>query len=116
MSTEFVGVPATWTVDQVKRHISEVGEAKETVYAIYVLPVAQGKGHARALIRERARELKARRMTSLLIWVLRENAIGRGFYEPMGGWPVRDKPLEDVSGAEEHIEVGYGWMDTAQLG
>jgi magnesium transporter len=37
MSTEFVGVPATWTVDQVKRHISEVGEAKETVYAIYVL-------------------------------------------------------------------------------
>jgi magnesium transporter len=37
MSTEFVGVPATWTVDQVKRHISEVGGAKETVYAIYVL-------------------------------------------------------------------------------
>jgi magnesium transporter len=37
MSTEFLGVPATWTVDQVKRHISEVGEAKETVYAIYVL-------------------------------------------------------------------------------
>ncbi|MFL5495866.1 MAG: magnesium transporter [Gemmatimonadales bacterium] len=37
MSTEFVGVPSTWTVDQVKRHISEVGQAKETVYAIYVL-------------------------------------------------------------------------------
>ncbi|MGH7498644.1 MAG: magnesium transporter [Gemmatimonadales bacterium] len=37
MTTEFVGVPATWTVDQVKRYISEVGEAKETVYAIYVL-------------------------------------------------------------------------------
>jgi magnesium transporter len=30
-------VPATWTVDQVKHHISEVGWAKETVYAIYVL-------------------------------------------------------------------------------
>jgi magnesium transporter len=37
MTTEFVGVPATWTVDQVKRYISEVGRAKETVYAIYVL-------------------------------------------------------------------------------
>lgn len=36
MTTEFVGVPSTWTVDQVKRHISEVGRAKETVYAIYV--------------------------------------------------------------------------------
>lgn len=37
MTTEFVGVPNTWTVEQVRRHISEVGEAKETVYAIYVL-------------------------------------------------------------------------------
>ncbi|HET7421911.1 MAG TPA: magnesium transporter [Gemmatimonadales bacterium] len=37
MTTEFVGVPATWTVDQVRRHVSEVGRAKETVYAIYVL-------------------------------------------------------------------------------
>jgi magnesium transporter len=37
MTTEFVGVPATWTVDQVKHYISEVGRAKESVYAIYVL-------------------------------------------------------------------------------
>jgi len=37
MTTRFVSVPSTWTVEQVKRHISEVGEAKETVYAIYVL-------------------------------------------------------------------------------
>ncbi|MEP6590301.1 MAG: magnesium transporter [Gemmatimonadota bacterium] len=37
MTTEFVGVPATWTADEVKRHIAEVGNAKETVYAIYVL-------------------------------------------------------------------------------
>jgi magnesium transporter len=37
MTTEFVGVPATWTVEQVRRHVSEVGRAKETVYAIYIL-------------------------------------------------------------------------------
>ena len=37
MTTEFVSVPSTWTVDQVKRYISEVGRAKETVYAIYVV-------------------------------------------------------------------------------
>jgi magnesium transporter len=37
MTTEFVGVPTTWTVDQVKSHIREVAAAKETVYAIYVL-------------------------------------------------------------------------------
>ncbi len=37
MTTEFVGVPSTWTADDVKRYIGEVGNAKETVYAIYVL-------------------------------------------------------------------------------
>ncbi len=37
MTTAFLGVPSTWTVEQVKGHISEVGQAKETVYAIYVL-------------------------------------------------------------------------------
>lgn len=40
MTTEFVGVPSTWTADEVKRHIAEVGNAKETVYAIYVLDPA----------------------------------------------------------------------------
>jgi magnesium transporter len=37
MTTEFVGVPSSWTALQVRKHISEVGSAKETVYAIYVL-------------------------------------------------------------------------------
>jgi magnesium transporter len=37
MTTEYVGVPSDWTVEQVLRHIHEVGRAKETVYAIYVL-------------------------------------------------------------------------------
>ena len=37
MTTEFVGVPSNWTALDVRRHITKVGEAKETVYAIYVL-------------------------------------------------------------------------------
>jgi magnesium transporter len=37
MTTEFVSMPTTWTVAQALRHIAEVGRAKETVYAIYVL-------------------------------------------------------------------------------
>jgi magnesium transporter len=37
MTTEFVGVPTTWNIEQVKTYIREVGQAKETVYAIYVL-------------------------------------------------------------------------------
>jgi ribosomal protein S18 acetylase RimI-like enzyme len=85
------------------------------VYAIYVLPAAQGRGHGRALIRECARELAAGGMTSLLIWVLRENQIGRGFYERLGGTRVREKPLEEFAGAEAHIEIGYGWKNISSL-
>lgn len=36
MTTEFVTVPADWTVEQALKHIHKVGEAKETVYAVYV--------------------------------------------------------------------------------
>lgn len=85
------------------------------VYAIYVLPDAQGRGHGRALIHECARELAAVGMTALLIWVLRENQIGRGFYERLGGTPIREKPLEEFPGAENHIEIAYGWKDTRPL-
>jgi magnesium transporter len=37
MTTEFVSIPATWTVERALRHISDVGSAKEMVYAIYIL-------------------------------------------------------------------------------
>jgi magnesium transporter len=37
MTTEFVSMPATWTVEQALQHIREVGGARETVYALYVL-------------------------------------------------------------------------------
>lgn len=37
MTTEFLSVPSTWTVDHALRHIREVGRLKETVYAIYVV-------------------------------------------------------------------------------
>jgi len=50
MTTEFVSVPATWTVDETLRHISAVGRAKETVYAVYVLdPATQQLMHVVSL-------------------------------------------------------------------
>ena len=52
MTTEFVAVPSTWTVDQVKRHISKVGRAKETVYAIYVLDPADQRLETVVSLRE----------------------------------------------------------------
>jgi magnesium transporter len=42
MTTEFVSVPATWTVAQTLDHIRHVERSRETVYAIYVLDPATG--------------------------------------------------------------------------
>jgi magnesium transporter len=37
MTTEFVSIPTNWSVDQALKYIREVANAKETIYAIYVL-------------------------------------------------------------------------------
>jgi len=37
MTTEFVSVPADWTVAQVLKLVSEVGADKESIYAIYIV-------------------------------------------------------------------------------
>ncbi|SEQ03253.1 magnesium transporter [Faunimonas pinastri] len=37
MTTEFVSVPSTWSVEHTLRHIRQVERTRETVYAIYVL-------------------------------------------------------------------------------
>src|SRR4030095_13791508 len=55
MTTEFMSVPAGWNVDQVKTYIREVGQAKETVYAIYVLD---------------PKDQRLRRVVSLKVWIM----------------------------------------------
>ena len=40
MTTEFVSVPANWTVERTLQHIRQVERTRETVYAIYVLDPA----------------------------------------------------------------------------
>ena len=66
-------------------------------------------------IRESVRELAAHGMTSLLIWVLRENRIGRSFYERLGGVPRREKPVDMPGIPEGHVEIAYCWDDTKAL-
>jgi magnesium transporter len=49
MTTEFVSMPQTWRVEQALRYIGEVGRAKETVYAGYVLDAEQRLAHVVSL-------------------------------------------------------------------
>jgi ribosomal protein S18 acetylase RimI-like enzyme len=83
------------------------------VYAIYVRDEHQRAGIGRALLAEAARRLDAHGLRGLLIWVLRENAKGRSFYERMGGRAERERPFE-IAGASI-VETGYVWDDTTLL-
>lgn len=50
MTTEFVSVPSTWSVERTLDHIRRVGRAKETVYAIFVVdPATQALVHVTSL-------------------------------------------------------------------
>jgi GNAT superfamily N-acetyltransferase len=82
------------------------------VYAIYVLPDHQGQGIGRAMLNAAVSELLERGMPSMIIWVLRENAPSRRFYERMGGVHVRDEE-RDLEGVRI-TESGYGWPDISR--
>lgn len=80
------------------------------LYAIYLLREAQGRGHGRSLVAAVAEGLVRRRMTSMLVWVLRDNLRARGFYERLGGVYLREHELDFGAGFSV-MEVGYGWED-----
>src|SRR5438270_8041112 len=79
------------------------------VYAVYVLPDHHGHGHGSALMRASAGELAARGWRAMIVWVLRENAPSRLFYERMGGRHLagRDE-VRDIENATV-TEAAYAW-------
>lgn len=84
------------------------------LYAIYLLEEAQRRGHGRALVEASAAALALRGMSSMVVWVLRDNAGARRFYERLGGRYLRERPL-DLGLPVDAREVAYLWRDTASL-
>jgi ribosomal protein S18 acetylase RimI-like enzyme len=77
------------------------------LYAIYVLQEAQGEGHGRRLVQAVVGGLRELRLGDMIVWVLRENAGARRFYERLGGDYVRAQPI--TIGSALLQEVSYGW-------
>ncbi len=94
--------------------VSDGAHAGE-IYAIYVLPEHQGHGHGSEMLRIGARELVARGWGGMLIWVLRENARSRLFYERMGGRYLPDRDIERTIEGAAVIESGYAWDELRSL-
>jgi len=77
------------------------------LYAIYVLSDAQARGHGRRLVQAVVGGLRELGLGDMVVWVLRENAGARGFYEGLGGRYLREQPI--TIGAAVLSEVAYGW-------
>jgi len=91
--------------------------ARQEVYAIYVLRRAQRQGLGRALLQSLAAHLALTALPpaalDLGLWVLRDNAPARAFYERLGGEPGGER-TERREG-HELAEAAYRWRDLAAL-
>ena len=76
------------------------------LYAIYVLEAHQNRGMGRTLFEAFRAWTLDRGMTSMIVWVLRDNPYRR-FYEKMGGEVVSDRLIS--IGETQLPEVAYGW-------
>ncbi len=83
------------------------------LYVLHVRQDAQGQGVGRALMRAVAERLAADGITTLLVWMLRENYPARRFYAALGGRFVREQPA--LFEGMLLMDAGYSWLDTALL-
>ncbi len=82
------------------------------LYAIYVRPEFQRRGIGLRLFRTVARRLGREGLGSMLLWVLAKNP-QRGFYEALGGRPLRTKTV--TIGGAVLDEVAYGWHNVEAI-
>jgi ribosomal protein S18 acetylase RimI-like enzyme len=84
------------------------------LFAIHVDPMNQRTGIGRSLFGRFARSARALGHNSLVLWVLTNNRIGRGFYDRLGGKPVGGCPL--TLGGRTYPQLAYAWEDLSAVG
>lgn len=93
-------------------HLTSQGFDGE-ISAIYVLQHFQRQGTGRALMKALSNDLVHRRFRGVSLWVLKENAPARRFYEKCGGGIIGER--KDVRGQAVLTEIAYGWRDIKVL-
>ena len=83
------------------------------VYAIYLLAEWRRRGVGHRLVTPSAQALIDGGFQSVVIWVLKDNANARRFYEALGGLLAGEKPI--TIGQTALTEVAYGWPDTREI-
>lgn len=75
--------------------------------AIYLEPAYFGSGLGTRLFRGVMSGLQAMGHASACVWVLRDNAIGKRFYERLGGVPSGECPV--TLGGKQYSHEAFGW-------
>lgn len=84
------------------------------LWGLYVDPAHHGEGVGWALFADAVRVLRAAGRTSMGLTVLRDNAVGRAFYDRQGGMVAA--PGRCAVGADDLPAALYVWRDLEALG
>ncbi|MBX3388189.1 MAG: GNAT family N-acetyltransferase [Phycisphaeraceae bacterium] len=79
------------------------------LFGIHVAHDLHRSGIGRALFSEYARAARALGHSSLVLWVLSDNAPAIAFYKSLGGTPVANSPL--TLGTKQYPQTAYAWSD-----
>lgn len=86
---------------------------KGELYSLYLLQECKGQGLGKQLLSAIANHFKENGISSMMVWVMKKNQSGRGFYERMGGKEYI--PRTSTFGGTVVDDVAYGWEDIAKL-
>ncbi|KKI92035.1 GCN5 family acetyltransferase [Bacillus sp. SA1-12] len=83
------------------------------LYSLYLLKEARGLGIGRLLVSATAKHLIEKGIYSMMVWVMKQNKSGLGFYERMGGKEYTNRT--SMFGGTTVEDVAYGWKDLSEL-
>jgi GNAT superfamily N-acetyltransferase len=81
--------------------------------AVYIFRSHQKRGAGRSIMAALSRALSGMGHEAASLWVIRENAPARAFYEALGGEIVGEKREEWPGGT--FVELAYGWHDLSRF-
>ncbi len=83
------------------------------LFSLYLLQECRGLGIGRQLVSAIAKHFKKNNIDSMLVWVMKKNKSGVGFYERLGGKEYLRRKSEFGGMVVE--DFAYGWKDVSVL-
>ena len=81
------------------------------LWAIYIPPAHFGAGGGRALLSAAATHIRDLGYDRMFVNVLRDNKIGRAFYERMGGQLIEGSAGKVPLGDQDYDDIKYQWKE-----